>query len=169
MWFLSLFLMHAPHCHYCPLLGGDRDGAEGVDGCWCRAGCHYSIYWARCARHLPQNGRGAPTWLRLWGINDSHLTVGTKYWTHSFAACACLEYCTQSSQTFLRQFFRVHEWATFTHEIYPTALFRGKREKEIQPPQKRRNMYMNTANSHTLYGWLNTAHCYTECSNSTLS
>lgn len=86
MWFLSLFLMHAPHCHYCPLLGGDRDGAEGVDGCWCRAGCHYSIYWAPCARHFPQNGRGAPTWLQLWGINDSHLTLGHKI-LNTFICC----------------------------------------------------------------------------------
>lgn len=30
-------------------------------------------------------------------------------------------------------------------------------------------MYKNTANSHTLYGRLNTTYCYTECSNSTLS
>lgn len=70
MWFLGVFLMHAPHCHYGPLLGGDRDGAEGVDGCWCRAACHYSVYWVVCARHFPQNGRGAPTWLRLRGVND---------------------------------------------------------------------------------------------------
>lgn len=27
--------MHAPRCHYGPLRGGDRDGAEGVDRCGC--------------------------------------------------------------------------------------------------------------------------------------
>lgn len=77
-----MFLTHAPHRHYGPLLGGDRDGAEGVDRCWCRARCHYAIYWAESAMHFPQNGRRASTWLRLRGVNDSHLTIGAKNVKH---------------------------------------------------------------------------------------
>lgn len=66
-------------CHYGPLQGSDRDGGEGVDRCRVRAGCHYPVYRVECVKRFPQNGRGAPTWLRLRGANYSHLAIGTKY------------------------------------------------------------------------------------------
>lgn len=72
------------------------------------AGCHYPVYRTECARRFPQNGRGAPTWLRLRGANGSHLMIGTKYLIHSFAACVCLEQlrvATRSQQTVLLQRF----------------------------------------------------------------
>ena len=75
---IPLSASDAPHCHYGPLWGGDRDGAEGVDKCWCGARCHYSVYRVESAKRFPQNGRSAARWLRLRGANDSHLTIGTK-------------------------------------------------------------------------------------------
>lgn len=116
MWFLGVFLMHVPHCHYGPLLGGDRDGAEGVDGCRCRARLSLLRLLSGACETLPtkwprqhQHGSGCKERaIHVWRSAPSSRHI------HLLLACVW----TQSPRTVLLQWFQCLLTAEWTDEEY---------------------------------------------------